>query len=128
MLKPTFLLTKKVPVVIKRRIQGSYVNGDWVEGTVSDVPIEANVQPVKPHELMQFPESERSKEWLKIYSADEIRSQVEGTGGWDADEFVWESMEDGKSYTFKVMKVYRFKMGVLDHWKGWAARREISPN
>jgi hypothetical protein len=128
MLKPTFLLTKKVPVILKRRAQGSYVDGDWVEGGTSDVTIDANVQPVKPHELMQFPESERSKEWLKIYSADEIRSQVEGVGGWDADEFQWESMEDGKLYTFKVMKVYRFKMGVLDHHKGWAARTEITPN
>lgn len=128
MLKPTFLLTKKVPVILKRRVQGSYVDGDWIEGTTSDVTIDANVQPVKPHELMQFPESERSKEWLKIYSADEIRSQVEGVGGWDADEFQWESMEDGKLYTFKVMKVYRFRMSILDHWKGWAVRKELTPN
>lgn len=125
---PKFQLTKKLPVTLKRRTQGSYVDGDWVEGSTSDVVIQANVQPLKPHELLQLPESERSREWLKIYSADEIRAQVEGTGGWDSDEFQWESIEDGKLYTFKVMKVYRFKMSILDHWKGWAARVSLTPD
>lgn len=128
MLKPNFLLTKKVPITLKRRVQGSYVNGEWVEGTTTDVVIQANVQPLRDHELMQLPESERSKEWLKIYSADEIRSQVEGTGGWDADEFQFDSMEDGKLYTFKVMKVRRYKMGILNHHRGLAARISITPN
>lgn len=125
---PLFQLTKKVPVTLNRRVQGSYVDGDWVEGTTTPVIVDANVQPLRPHELMQIPESERSKEWLKIYSASEIRAQVEGAGGWDSDEFIWDSTEDGKNYTFKIMKVYRFKMGILDHWRGLAARTEITPN
>ena len=125
---PGFLLTKSVPVTIKRRTAGSYVNGDWVEGTTVDVVIQANVQPARDHEIMMLPESERSKEWLKIYSASEIRAQIEGVGGHDSDEFDWESMEDGKVYRFKVMKVRRYKMSILDHWRGMAVRLEITPN
>ena len=116
------------PVTIHRRSAGAYVNGDWVEGTTADVPVKMKVQPVKPFELMQFPESERSKEWLKVYCDTNLRSQVEGTGGFDADEFEWESVVDGVSHTFKIMKTYRFKGSVIDHWKGWAARTELTPN
>lgn len=128
MSKPTFQLTKKVSLTIHRRDKGSYVAGEWVEGSTTDIVINANVQPLKDHELMQLPESERTKEWLKVYSDSEIRGEIEGSTGWDSDEFEWDSMEDGKTYTFKVMKVRRYKMSILDHWRGLAARKEITPN
>lgn len=127
MTSPTFQLTKKIPITLHRRVKGSYVNGIWVDGATSDVVIEANVQPMKDHELMLMPEAERSKEWLKVYSASEIRAQVEGTNGWDSDEFEFDSMEDGKTYIFKIMKVRRYKMSILDHWRAIACRKEITP-
>ena len=122
MLQPNFLLTKKIPLTILRRVAGSYVNGDWVEGTTTNIPIEVNIQPARDHELMIFPESERSKEWYKLYSADEIRTQLEGVGGYDADEFTFL----GKR--FKVMKARRYSMGILDHFRGFAVRVETTPN
>lgn len=123
-----FKLISFSPVNIHRRTAGSYVNGEWIEGTTVDVPVMLKVQPVKPFELQQFPESERSREWLKVYSDTNLRSQVEGVGGFDADEFEWESVVDGQLYTFKIMKTYRFKDSAIDHWKGWAARIELTPN
>lgn len=128
MLKPQFLLTRKVPIVITRREQDTYVDGDPVEGATTTVTIQGNVQPLKDYELMQLPESERSRDWQKVYSADEMRSEVEGVGGWGADTFLWESMEDGKSYTYRVMKVRRYKMGILDHWRAFCARESLTPN
>lgn len=128
MLKPNFLLTKKVPIVITRRTQDTYVDGDLVPGTTSTVTIQGNVQPLKDYELMQFPESERSRDWQKVYSADEMRSEVEGVGGWGADTFQWESMEDGRTYVYRVIKVRRYKMGILDHWRSFAARESLTPN
>jgi hypothetical protein len=122
MLQPQFLLTKKIPITILRRVAGTYVDGDWVEGTTSNVPIEVNIQPARDHELMIFPESERSKEWYKLYSASEMRTQLEGVGGYDADEFVFE----GKR--FKVMKVRHYGMGILDHFRAFAVRIELTPN
>jgi hypothetical protein len=121
MLKPQFLLTKKIPLTILRSTQGSYVDGEWVEGAEVEVPLEVNIQPFRDSELMLLPEADRSKEWYKLYCADELRTAKQGTSGWEADEFIL----DGDRY--KVMKVKPYdKMGILDHWKAHAARLEIS--
>jgi hypothetical protein len=122
MLKPNFLLTKKVSIDIIRQTQGSYVNGDWVEGTETTVPTEVNIQPLKDSEILLLPESERTKEWYKLYSAEELRTAKEGTGGYGADEFIWQ----GDRY--RVMKARNFAMGTLDHFRAFAARIPLTPN
>lgn len=122
MLKPQFLLTKTVPVTILRRVAGTYVDGRWVEGTTTEIPIEANIQPIKDSELMLMPEADRSREWYKGYTASLVRTQKEGVGGYDADEFDWQ----GDRY--KIMKVRNYAMGTLDHFRFIAARIELSPN
>ena len=122
MLKPNFLLTKKVSIDIIRQTQGSYVNGDWVEGTETTVPTEVNIQPLKDSEILLLPESERTKEWYKLYSAGELRTAKEGTGGYGADEFIF----NGDRY--RVMKARRYQMQILDHWKCMAARIPLTPN
>ena len=120
MLKPQFLLTKKIPLTIIRSTQGSYVNGEWVEGTEIQVPLEVNIQPFRDEDLLLLPEADRSREWYKIYCANEIRMDKQGTSGWSADEFVYE----GDRY--KVMKVKHYSMSILDHYRATAARLEIS--
>jgi len=122
MLKPNFLLTKKVSIDIIRQTQGSYINGDWVEGTETTVPTEVNIQPLKDSEILLLPESERTKEWYKLYSAEELRTAKEGTGGYGADEFIWQ----GDRY--RVMKARNFAMGTLDHFRAFAARIPLTPN
>lgn len=120
MLQPRFLLTKKIPLVIYREALGEWVNGDWVEGAETEVDIEVNIQPIKDHELMMFPESERTNKWYKLYSADEIRTVKEGANG--SDEFIYE----GDRY--RVMKVRSYKMGILNHYRAVAARVSLTPN
>lgn len=120
MLKPKFLLTKKIPLTVYRIGLGSWVDGKWVEGSETEVEIEVNIQPFKNHELMMLPESERSRKWYKLYSADEIRTLNEGENG--SDEFIFE----GERY--RVMSTRRFSMGTLDHWKATAARIPLTPN
>lgn len=124
-----FNLIKFTNVEVTRRNAGQYVEGEWIEGTTEVFTAQLKVQPVKPFELQQFPESDRSREWLKVYcNTHNLRSQVEGENGFDADEFSWESIMDGVTYRFKIMKTYRFKDSCIDHWKGWASRTELSPN
>lgn len=124
MLRPSFLLTNKIPLTIYRRSEGTWVEGEWVEGSTTSVEIQANVQPVKPHQLLIFPESERSKKWLRVFSADLLRTLKEGTDGWDADEFEW------KGERFKIMKVddWTEGMGILEHCEALAVRVELTPN
>lgn len=128
MLKPLFAATKKVPLTVYRRAQGYYDEGRWVEGVTEEVVIYANIQPLREHEIIQMPEAERSKDWQKLYTAEPIYSEVEGEGGRDADEFYWDGMEDGKLYRYKVMKVRRYRMQILSHWKALCVRMELTPN
>ena len=120
MLQPQFLLTKKIPLTLIRSAAGSYVDGEWVEGTETNVPIEVNIQPLKEAELMLLPEADRGKQWWKVYSASEIRMDKQGASGWAADEFVYQ----GDRY--RVMKVENYQMSILDHYRALAARMELS--
>lgn len=114
---PTFQLTRKRPVKVIRYI------GEWVKGryVVQDIPqditIQANVQPLRFQEILQLPESDRTKEWLKIYTADTlITAEESDIDGHEADRIEWE----GNIY--KVMSQRHFRMGVLDHDHALAVR------
>ena len=121
MLKPQFLLTKKIPLTIYRTsAQGTYVDGEWVEGTAVEVVREVNIQPFKDEELLLLPEADRAREWYKLYCAEDLIADKPGTSGTIADEFVW----NGDRYM--VMKVKRYQMQTLDHFKAHAARLEVS--
>lgn len=122
MLKPQFLLTNKIPVSIERRGQGSWSFGEWVEGEPITVIREVNIQPLKPSEILQMPESDRTREWYKVYCAEDLRTMQEGVGGHDADEFTWQG------YNYKIMKVQNYAMGILNHFKAYAARTPVTPN
>lgn len=121
---PTFQLTNKIPITVYRREQGEYVDGDWVEGTTTELPIEGNIQPAKPHEILMFPESERTRSWWKLYTAATLRTEKEGVGGWSADEVEW------KGDRYKVMKIndYTGGMGILEHSCVFLVRIELTPN
>ena len=122
MLRPQFLLTHKIPLTIYRRALGAFVEGDWVEGTTTEVNILVNIQPLKGYEILQLPESERTRVWWKVYSADLLRTEKEGSH--DADEFVF------KGDRYKVMKVddWLSGMSILEHAKAYATRIELTPN
>jgi hypothetical protein len=124
MLKPQFLLTHKIPLTIYRRSLGEYVDGRWVEGSTVEVEVQVNIQPLKGYEILQLPESERTRVWWKLYSADLLRTAKEGDGGWDADEFVW------KGDRYKIMKLddWQNAMGILEHCKAYATRISLTPN
>lgn len=118
MLKPNFLLTKKKPLELIRSGQGMYVKGRWVEGEPEIVNIQANIQPYTMSKLLQLPESDRTRDWYSVFSAEEIRDKREGDSGWDADKFE----KDGNTYI--VHRVRKFSMGILDHYEAQAVRVE----
>lgn len=122
MLKPQFLLTHKIPIEITRRELGSFVDGDWVEGSTTTFTAMVNIQPLKPYEIMILPEAERTRSWWKLYSAEVLRTAKEGS--WSADEFTW------KNDRYKIMKVddWTSGMGILEHTRSQAVRVELTPN
>lgn len=117
---PQFLLTHKTDATRVRKSSGSYVDGKWVEGGVTNTTIQVNIQPMRGHELMSLPEADRSKEWVKFYTTSDIRGIGEGVPSTPPDLLVW----DGR--TFEVAKVLTYKMGVLNHNKVIAARIPVS--
>jgi len=117
-----FSLVKKTPVTILRHAEGSYVDGEWVEGSETSVPIMANVHPFSDYQVSIMPESDRTKSWLWLFTSDVVRQKKEGVGGYGADRFLWQ----GDLY--EVMKVQTYAMTVQDHHEAKCARVELSPN
>ena len=119
---PRFSLVKKLPLDIVREGQGRYVRGEWVEGEKGIVTIQANVQPFSDYQTMMLPEADRSKSWLWVFTASELRIKKEGADAHGPDRFQWECE------WYECIKVARYKMGILDHVECKAARIELTPN
>lgn len=117
-----FSLVKKTPVDILRHAAGSYVDGRWAEGAETTVTIQANVHPFTDYQVSIMPESDRTKSWVWMFTADLVRQKKEGVGGYGADRFMWE----GDLY--EAMKVQKYSMTVQDHYEIKAARVELTPN
>ena len=67
------------PVTVKRRTQGAYVDGFWVEGTESTVMIRASVQPASSADLNLLPEGKTLGGVYKIFTNDTLIVATEGT-------------------------------------------------
>lgn len=121
---PSFTLTKKLPITVYRKGKDTVVKGRPVPAVETSFVVEANVQPFNYRDLMVLPESDRTKEWIKVYVATSeiLRTARQGSDGYDADEVLWNGER------FKVMRLQSYAMGVLDHVKAICARVEISAN
>lgn len=114
-------LTGQIDIVVTSSSGGSYVKGAYVKGAPTSRTIKANVQPVmKGTDTLILPESDRSKEIIKIYTTEPLLSRKEGVAPNEGDLVSY----DGK--TFEVMKVIEYKMGILNHFKSIAVRKEIT--
>lgn len=121
MLKPPFLATKSIPLIIVRKTAGSYIDGRYVEGTTSSFTIRANVQPgLKFNDTQYLPEGERGRLAVRVYTDSEIRARKEGANGYDADEFEYEG------HTYVIRWCHFYAMGVLNHWKAIAVAKEVT--
>lgn len=118
---PPFQLTKKITIQIERAgTEGHYDdNGRWVEAARVLVPMEANVQPAKGHDLWVMPESDRSEDWIKVYTSEPLNTLYEGVGGVEADIILW----NNKRYQAKTTQTYQ--MGILNHTKTLAVRLPV---
>lgn len=118
---PKFQLTHSLPVEILRALPGYWNDkGRWVEGATETLTVEANVQPMRGHELVVLPEADRTKESIKVYCVETLQT-VEEVKAEEADIIVWE----GKK--FRATKTMTYKMGVLDHTKTICVRLPETP-
>jgi hypothetical protein len=89
---------------------GSYDGkGRWAAGAVDEpIPIEANVQPLNGREILQLPESDRTRQTLKIYSDEAL----------PANSIVTRSF-DGLKY--EVLKRDHWIFQNIPHYKAFVA-------
>lgn len=62
------------PITLRTFTVGSYVNGRWVEGSFTDSPITASIQPLIGEELQELPEDRRGTESYKMYTSSVIQT------------------------------------------------------
>jgi len=117
---PSFLLTKHKTVNVSRRLPGTYIDGRWIDGGETIFQIEANVQPFNYKDELQLKESERARQWIKVYTAFRLDGLEQGDEGVRGDVVEWEG------YLYQVMRVHNYSMGILDHYKALCARLETT--
>lgn len=101
------------PVDIKRFGAGSYVEGEWVNGSQTTIPIKAVVQNAQADDLILLPEGTRSTEAIKIHTTTKVNT-VSEVGETNADTFFY----DGDTY--KIYDVFNRKIG--NYFKAVAIR------
>lgn len=118
---PGFVLTHKTSITIIRASEGAWVNGYWVPGLTEEIEVDANVQPLKGSELLALPESDRTKESIKVYSVETLKT-VDEHSQEEADIVIW----NGKK--FKAARTMTYQMGILDHTKTICFRMPLTPD
>lgn len=119
---PKFLLTKYFPITItSSAVQGTYDDdGNWVPPVPYEFVADCNIQPAKWSKILQMPESDRTEDWLVVYSASALVAKKEGVDGYVGDRFTW--LDD----LYEVRKTKHYRMGILDHTEAMAVRIELT--
>lgn len=68
----------RVPLTIYRKSAGSYVNGFWVEGAETAIPITASIQPTSGEEMLSLPEGRRNRKTYSLFTSTPIQVIVGG--------------------------------------------------
>lgn len=108
--------------ILKRQTtDGSYVDHVFVPGDIEESEFLISVQPLEGRELLNFPEAQRSRQFLKGYTAIELKT-VDEANKRRADLVVI------NGYTYEVQRVeYWTSRGVsiVPYWKVYLA--EMNP-
>lgn len=104
-------------IVRKRRIAGTYVAGEWVEGSLeADQTFKMSVQPATGRDLLRLPEGLRTRDVVKIFCGlGELRTADERTN-LVADRIVYLGEE------YEVVAVEAWSMAQMPHVEAMAVR------
>ena len=98
-------------LVVKRFTGESYdVDGFLVEGTETQISIEASVQPATGKDTLLLPENRREAEHYKIYTDSALFTAEKGSSQ-SPDRVVFEGSD------YEVMKKAPWRNGIINHFK-----------
>lgn len=103
------------PYILTREIPGYYLEGEWVPGIASSVPIRASIQPVTGEDQITVPEGRRLVDFIKVYTSTKVFTAAEATGQ-TSDKIVWQ----GDIY--EAVQVDVRQMDVIPHYKAIFSR------
>lgn len=107
-----------VPVAVSRAGVVTWANGEPTTGEPEALTIQASVQPAKARELLDFPEAERTTEWLRLYTATELKTADEEAMT-VADEVTWR----GKAYQVRSVEPWEAAgFSIEPFWKVLASK------
>ncbi len=64
----------RIPLTLYRKNTGSYVNGQWIEGTETAIPITASVQPLTGEDVLLLPEGRRNSKSYALFTSTPIKT------------------------------------------------------
>ena len=113
----------RMPFTVYRKIAGSYVNGIWVEGAETAIPITASVQPTTGEEMLSIPEGRRNKKTYSLFTSTKINLIVSGHNPDQIDIF---------NERYEIVRVEPWQnvippFGIINHFKFYAQALEAIP-
>lgn len=90
---------------IERRTGASWVDGEYVEGTVTTVTADGLVQPANTRDLAMLPEGQRAGEWIRVSVSppERVRTAVDGEGI-EADIIVYTPPGEASSNRYRAVR------------------------
>jgi hypothetical protein len=113
----------RMPLNLRRKVPGTYVNGLWVEGSFTTIPITASVQPTTGEEMLSIPEGRRDRKTYSLFTSTEI--EVIHTGA-NCDQITI----FGELYDVVRVEVWQNNppvFGIVNHYKFYASAVEAIP-
>lgn len=108
-------------VTITRYAAGTNVNGEYVAGAASTFDVVMSIQPLNGRDLLQLPEGQRTRNFLKGYCATELLT-VNIPAGLKADLVT----VAGKNYEVQGVEHWQFQESDIEpYWKVMLA--EVNP-
>jgi hypothetical protein len=94
---------------------GSFVNGVWVEGTLTPIAFDASVQALRPKEMQMLPEGRIVSQGYRLYTDYELKTVDTGVAK-NPDRVTLFGLE------FEVFSVEPWQSGIIPHYKAVVVR------
>lgn len=111
------------PISLFRFTPGAYVNGLWIEGTETLIPITASVQPTTGEEMLSLPEGRRNRKTYSLFTSTDVEVIHSGS---NPDQI----LIDGERYEIIRVEVWQNNPSVfynVNHYKFYASALEAIP-
>lgn len=116
----------RIPLNLYRKNAGAYVNGQWIEGGETVIPITASVQPTTGEEMLSIPEGRRNRKAYALFTSTKIEviHGLNNSTNPDQIEIFGER--------FEVVRVEPWQnnppvFGIVNHFKFYASALEAIP-